>query len=112
MTIEEIKVLAKSIISSRPERNLNSFEIMMGDFYKSVIEAVNELQWYREQDLIKRDDVIDIVGNEGCCDVCIRNKTIYNIDNDCQLNPLCVESEMKAIKQIPKAEPNIPKENI
>lgn len=78
------------------------------DAIAEAILAMQELEWYRKQNLIRREDAIKL------CDCnyfekggCIRIKFADNCEN-------CYWHIVKSrdIKQIPKAEPNIPKENV
>lgn len=52
-----------------------------------IVNALKELQWYREQDLIQREDVISIIS--GCADNCKYDS--------------CVDCEAMRLYEIPKA---------
>lgn len=91
MTIDELKVMV--VYWAQDRRNGKNIAI-------EVCKALKELQWYREQDLIRREDADNILYNEPIMDIA---GTCYGFSKP-SLNTL-----KERLANIPKAEP--PNEN-
>lgn len=90
MTIEET-------LCNIARNNALTFTEEEQDAMAEVILAMQELKWYREQDLIRRDDADNILYDEP----------IMGVDGTCYgLNKPSINTIKERLANIPKAEPS------